>query len=116
MVRNSRTEMLIGAEGIKKLADSKVLVFGVGGVGGYITEALARAGVGEIHICDNDTVSESNINRQIIATYDTINQDKTDVMEKRILSINPECKVKKFKCFYLPVLTFSARFGIIIKL
>lgn len=102
MIRHSRTEMLIGSEAIEKLKKSKILVFGVGGVGGYIVEALARAGAGEIHICDNDIVSESNINRQIIATYDTIGQDKTDVMEKRILSVNPECIVKKFKCFYLP--------------
>lgn len=102
MIRHSRTEMLIGSEALEKLKESKVLVFGVGGVGGYIVEALARAGVGEIHICDNDTVSESNINRQIIATYNNIGKDKTDVMEERILSVNPECKVKKFKCFYLP--------------
>ena len=102
MIRHSRTEMLIGADAMEKLKQAKVLVFGVGGVGGYVVEALARAGVGEIHICDNDTVSESNINRQIIATYDTIGMDKTDVMEKRILSVNPQCRVKKFKCFYLP--------------
>lgn len=97
-----RTEMLIGKEGIRKLQNAKVLIFGVGGVGGFVTESLARAGVGEIHICDNDTVAESNINRQIIATFDTIGKSKVDVMEERIKTINPKCKVKKFECFYLP--------------
>lgn len=97
-----RTEMLIGKGSIEKLKKAKVLIFGVGGVGGYVVEALARAGVGELHIVDNDTVSESNINRQIIATYNTVGQSKVEVMEQRIHDINPECKVKTFECFYLP--------------
>ena len=102
MSRHERTISMIGQKAMDKLAASKVLVFGVGGVGGYVCEALARAGVGELHICDNDVVSESNINRQIIATYDTIGQQKTDVMEARIKSVNKDCKVEKFNCFYLP--------------
>ncbi len=102
MSLTERTEMLIGKDSIEKLIKAKVLIFGVGGVGGYVVEALARAGVGELHIVDNDTVSESNINRQIIATYDTIGQSKVKVMEQRIHAINPECKVKTFECFYLP--------------
>lgn len=102
MSTTERTEMLIGKEGLSKLQKSKVLVFGVGGVGGFICEALARAGVGEIHIVDNDVVSLSNINRQIIADFNTVGEIKVDVMEKRIKSINPKCSVKSFKMFYLP--------------
>ena len=96
----SRTEMLIGAEGIKKLLLSKVIVFGVGGVGGYCVEALARAGVGAIDIVDNDVVSITNINRQIIATTKTIGQYKVEVMEQRILEINPNAQVQTHKTFY----------------
>lgn len=110
MSRHERTISMIGEAGLAKLAASKVLVFGVGGVGGYVCEALARAGVGSIDICDNDVVSESNINRQIIATYDTIGQQKIDVMERRIMSINRECKVTTFGCFYLPESEDSTRF------
>lgn len=97
-----RTEMLIGEEGIRKLADAKVLVFGVGGVGGHVCEALARAGVGEIYIVDGDTVAESNINRQIIATYNNLGQSKVETMKDRILSINPRCKVEALEMFFLP--------------
>lgn len=97
-----RTEMLIGEEGLRKLADAKVLVFGVGGVGGHVCEALARAGVGEIHIVDGDTVAESNINRQIIATYNNLGQPKVEAMKDRILSINPRCKVEALEMFFLP--------------
>ena len=97
-----RTEMLIGCEGVEKLARAKVIVFGVGGVGGHVCEALARAGVGEIHLVDGDTVAESNINRQIIATRNNIGQSKTFAMAERIASINPECKVKRFDLFFLP--------------
>ena len=100
--RHERTVSMIGQAAFKKLRESKVLIFGVGGVGGYVCEALARAGVGHIAICDSDVVSESNLNRQIIATYDTVGLPKTDVMEKRILSVNRECRVEKFDCFYLP--------------
>ncbi len=110
MSRHERTISMIGEEGLAKLAAAKVLVFGVGGVGGYVCEALARAGVGHIDICDNDVVSESNINRQIIATYDTIGLPKTDVMEARIKSVNKECRVGKFDCFYLPDTLGAERF------
>ena len=98
--KDERTAMLIGEAAVEKLRHSRVAVFGVGGVGGYAVEALCRAGVGELHLCDADTVSESNINRQIIATYDTVGQLKTDAFEERIRSIDPECKVVKFPIFY----------------
>lgn len=97
-----RTEALLGKENMDRLANAKVAVFGVGGVGGYVAEALARSGIGHIELIDHDTVAESNLNRQIIATYDTIGRYKVDVMEERILSINPSAKVKAHKCFYLP--------------
>lgn len=97
-----RTEMVLGNEALKKLQSSKVLIFGVGGVGGFVCEALVRAGVGEIHIVDGDTISETNLNRQIIATIDTIGRDKVAVMEERIKSINPKCKVISHKSFILP--------------
>lgn len=102
MSMTERTALLIGEQGTKRLAEAKVLVFGVGGVGGFVCEALARAGVGQIDIVDNDVVSESNINRQIIATWETIGQAKTELMQKRIASINPACRVEAFNCFYLP--------------
>ena len=98
----SRTAMLLGEEGINKLSDSKVLVFGVGGVGGFVVEGLARAGVGHIDIVDNDSVCVSNLNRQIIALHSTVGMDKVDVCRNRIKDINPECEVNVFKCFYLP--------------
>lgn len=98
----SRTELLIGEEGMKKLANAKVAVFGIGGVGGYTVEALARSGVGSLVLVDNDDVCESNLNRQIIATRDTIGRDKVDVMKERIHSINPDCNVEVRKCFFLP--------------
>ena len=100
--RAERTKLLIGDEGVERLKKCKVLVFGVGGVGGFICEALARAGIGAIDIVDNDVVSASNINRQIIATVDTIGMPKVEIMEKRIHSINPDCKVNVYSCFYLP--------------
>ena len=89
----TRTELLIGNDGLNKLRKSKVIVFGVGGVGGFAVEALARAGVGEITVVDNDTVSLTNLNRQIIATYDTIDKAKVEVIKQRIQSINKDCKV-----------------------
>ena len=98
----SRTEMLIGAENIKKLNNSKVAIFGIGGVGSYVAEALARCGVGEFILVDNDKVTITNINRQIIATTKTIGQYKVDLMEQRILEINPEAKVETYKIFYMP--------------
>lgn len=102
MSRLERTEMLIGKEAVDRLAGAKVLVFGAGGVGGYAIESMARAGIGELHIVDNDTISESNINRQIIATYNTVGKSKVEVMKERIHSINPDCTVRTFSCFYLP--------------
>ena len=102
MERFSRTALLIGKEGVEKLNKSKVIVFGVGGVGGYTVEALARSGVGQIDVVDNDTVSFSNLNRQIIATVDTVGKDKVDVIKNRILSINPNATVNTHKVFYSP--------------
>lgn len=98
----SRTELLIGEDGIRKLKDAKVAVFGIGGVGGYVVEALARSGVGAFDLIDNDVVSLSNLNRQIIATRETVGRRKTEVMRERIWSINPEAKVELHNCFYLP--------------
>ena len=95
-----RTEMLFGKEKIDLLRNKSVIVFGVGGVGGYACEALARSGVGRIGIVDNDTVSVSNINRQIIALHSTVGEYKVDVMERRILDIAPYIKVEKFNVFY----------------
>lgn len=97
-----RTSLLVGEEAISKLNNSKVLIFGVGGVGGYVAEALARIGVGSITIVDKDTVSESNINRQIIALHSTVGRDKVDVLKERMLDINPELQVDARKCFFLP--------------
>ena len=98
----SRTEMLVGADSIKKLSTSRVAVFGIGGVGGYVAEALARAGVGAIDLIDNDVVSESNINRQIIALSSTVGQLKTEVMRQRILDINSEAEIRCINKFVLP--------------
>ena len=97
----SRTELVIGKDGLDKLRNSKVVVFGVGGVGGFVIEALTRAGVGTLIIVDNDTVSLTNLNRQIIATYDTIDKYKVDIMEERIHSISKECNVITHKTFVL---------------
>lgn len=98
----SRTELLIGKEGVERLSSCRVAVFGIGGVGGYTVEALARSGVGAIDIIDNDKVALSNINRQIIATHGTVGQYKVDVMKARIADINPECRVTAHKTFFLP--------------
>ncbi len=98
----SRTEMLIGKDALATLQNSRVAVFGAGGVGGYVIEALARSGVGAIDIIDNDTVSVSNINRQIIALRSTIGLLKTEVVKKRVEDINPECKVTVYETFVLP--------------
>lgn len=97
-----RTEMLLGVETMKKLQKAHVAVFGIGGVGGYVVEALARSGVGNFDLIDNDTVALSNLNRQIIATHSALGKYKVDVMKERILDINPEANVKVHKCFYLP--------------
>ena len=98
----SRTEMLIGEEGIIRLNDSKVAIFGIGGVGSYVAEALARCGVGKFILVDNDKVTITNINRQIIATTKTIGLYKVDLMKQRILDINPEAKIEIYKTFYMP--------------
>ena len=97
-----RTGMLLGSEGMEKLFASRVAVFGIGGVGGYVVEALARAGVGALDLIDHDVVSESNLNRQIIATHDTVGQYKVEAARARIASINPDCRVTTHNCFYLP--------------
>ena len=98
----SRTELLLGKENMKKLAAARVCIFGIGGVGGYVAEALARSGIGHLELVDNDVVTLSNVNRQITATYDTLGQYKVDVMEERIRSVNPSAEVVVHKCFYLP--------------
>lgn len=98
--RYMRTAMLIGEDGIDKLKNSSVLLFGVGGVGSFTAEALARAGVGHIGICDNDTVSVSNINRQLVALNSTVGKLKVDVMRERIADINHDIKVTVYSCFY----------------
>lgn len=95
----SRTELLIGKDGLDKLRNSKVIVFGVGGVGSYTIEAIARAGVGEIIIVDDDTVCLTNLNRQVHATYKTISRPKVEVMKERILSINKDCNVITHQVF-----------------
>ena len=100
MQSNMRSEMLIGKEAQEKLKKIKVAVFGVGGVGGYVAEALARMGVGHIALIDNDKVSVTNINRQIIALHSTIGQYKTEVMKNRILDINPLAEVETNNMFY----------------
>lgn len=98
----SRTELLLGAEGVKRLCNASVAVFGIGGVGGYVVEALARSGVGRLHLIDHDTVSVSNLNRQIIATVSTIGRYKVDVARERVLDINPEAKVSVYRTFFVP--------------
>ena len=99
---DTRTRALLGDEGVNRLRAAHVAVFGLGGVGGHLCEALARAGVGELTVIDGDTVSPSNVNRQIIATQDTVGRPKAEVMAERILSINPECRVHPVNLFYLP--------------
>ena len=98
----SRTELLIGKEGMERLSNSRVAVFGVGGVGGYTVEALARSGIGELDLIDNDQVALTNLNRQIIATTKTLGRDKVDVAKERVMEINPSAKVNIYKKFYLP--------------
>lgn len=98
----SRTQLLIGETGIETLAHARVAVFGIGGVGGYVVEALARSGVGAFVLVDDDKVCLTNINRQIIATRRTVGQYKVEVMRDRILEINPKADVQIHKCFYLP--------------
>ena len=98
----SRTELLLGKEAMNKLEGARVAVFGIGGVGGYVCEALVRSGVGKLDLIDNDKVCMSNLNRQIIATRNTVGKYKTEVMKSRILEINPEAEVNIHNCFFLP--------------
>lgn len=98
----SRTELLVGEEGISKLNNSKVIVFGVGGVGSFVVEALTRAGIGNLVLVDNDTVCISNLNRQIHATQATVGRVKVDVMKERVISINPNCNVETKQIFVTP--------------
>lgn len=98
----SRTELLLGKDAMDKLSGSRVAVFGIGGVGGYVCEALVRSGVGRFDLIDDDKVCLTNLNRQIIATRKTVGQYKTDVMKERILEINPDAEVNVHKCFFLP--------------
>ena len=100
--QHARSRVLLGSRALEKLASSHVAVFGIGGVGGAVCEALARSGVGSIDLIDADTVEESNINRQFVATQETIGRYKTEVMAERIKAINPECIVKTYELFYLP--------------
>lgn len=98
----SRTQFLLGSEAMKKLKNAKVAVFGLGGVGGYVAEALARSGVGALDLVDHDTISLTNINRQILATRDTVGLDKAEAAAQRAKAINPTCEVRAIKTFYLP--------------
>ena len=99
---NSRTASVLGADGVERLARARVAVFGIGGVGGHLCEALARAGVGAIDIVDRDTVSLSNINRQVVASHSTVGRPKVEIMAERIADINPACRVGAYQMFYLP--------------
>lgn len=101
-IQHNRTAMLIGEDALNKLQSSKVAVFGIGGVGAYVAEALARSGVGAIDLIDSDNVSESNINRQLIALHSTVGRPKTEVMAERIYDIDPHIKVNCINMFYLP--------------
>ena len=98
----SRTELLLGADAVERLKGCRVAVFGVGGVGGFAVEALARSGVGALDLIDNDTVALSNLNRQIIALHSTIGKFKVDVAAERVRDINPACEVKAHRVFFLP--------------
>ena len=98
----ARTQLLLGKEGIDRLRASRVAVFGLGGVGGYVCEALVRSGIGAFDLIDDDKVCLTNLNRQIIATRKTIGRQKTDVMKERILEINPDADVRVHQCFFLP--------------
>lgn len=98
----SRTQLIFGEEGMKKLADARVAVFGIGGVGGHVVEALVRSGIGAVDLIDNDDVCITNVNRQIIATLDTVGMPKVEASRDRIRSINPDCVVKTYQTFYMP--------------
>ena len=102
MKKFERFGMLVGREAVEALKNKKVIVFGIGGVGGYVCEALCRSGIGRIDVVDNDTVSETNINRQIIATTKTVGKSKTSVIANRMREINPDISVTEYNMFYLP--------------
>ena len=97
-----RTEMLLGAEALARLQRARVALFGLGGVGGYALEALARSGIGQLDLIDNDTVSVSNLNRQILATHSTVGMPKVEAGKRRVLDINPDCVVRTYPLFYTP--------------
>jgi len=107
----SRTELIFGKKALERLKKSHIAVFGIGGVGGYAVEALARAGIGAIDLVDNDTVALSNLNRQIIALHSTIGNSKVDVMAERIKDINPNCIVTTYQTFFLPEKSFEFNFA-----
>ncbi len=98
----SRTEMLIGKEGLQKLQNAKIAIFGIGGVGSFVAEGLVRAGIGKFVLIDKDIISLTNLNRQIHADHTTIGKDKVEVMKNRMLAINPNVKIKTIKEMYLP--------------
>ena len=98
----SRTELLLGTEAMKRIQNSRIAIFGIGGVGGYAVEALVRSGVGTLDLFDPDIICETNLNRQIIATQKTIGQYKVDAAKNRILDINPEAVVNTYRMFYMP--------------
>ena len=102
MDQYSRTRFLLGAEGMEKLKNAHVAVFGLGGVGGYVVEALARSGVGALTLVDHDTISLTNINRQLLATHETIGMEKSDAAKARVLAIDPSIQVNALKTFYMP--------------
>jgi len=107
----TRTKMLIGDNGLEKLSNAHIAVFGIGGVGSYTTEALARVGIGKLDLIDNDVISVTNINRQIIALNSTIGKDKVEVAKERVLDINPNCEVKTYKSFFSPETSDSFDFS-----
>ena len=98
----SRTRLLLGPEAMDRLASARVAVFGLGGVGGYVVEALARSGVGQLDLIDNDTIALSNLNRQILATHETVGMAKTDAAAERVRAIAPDCRVRTYRTFFLP--------------
>ena len=98
----SRTQLVFGEEAIQRLAGARIAVFGIGGVGGYTVEALARSGIGQLDLIDDDKVCITNVNRQLLATLKTVGQYKVDVAKERVADINPKCRVNTFKTFYMP--------------
>ncbi len=98
----ARTRLLLGADGLEKLKNARVILFGLGGVGGYTAEALARSSIGRIDLVDNDTISLTNLNRQLLATHETLGQYKVDAAADRIQSIDPDIRVTAYRVFYLP--------------